>query len=87
MIAGSDELEISDEVRNVSDLLEQLTRRLGPDVRDYMFEKGSEELSPRLIVLVNGHSVRMLQGLKTSLAIRDTVTLDSVDIMEVVGGG
>jgi molybdopterin converting factor small subunit len=87
MAAGSDEIEVPDTVRNVGELLEQLTRRLGPDVRSYMFETGTKELSPRLIVLVNGHSVRMLEGLRTPLLGRNTVTIDSVDIMEVVGGG
>lgn len=85
--AGTDEIEVPDSVRNVSDLLEQLTRRLGPDVRNYMFETGTKELSPTLIVLVNGHSVRMLEGLRTPLLGRDTITIDSVEIMEIVGGG
>jgi len=60
---------------------------LGPNARDYIFEGHSSELSTRLIVLVNGHSIRMLEGLKTRLTETDTVTIDSVDIMEVVGGG
>ena len=85
--AGSDEIEVPDTVRNVGELLEQLTRRLGPDVGSYMFETRTRDLSPRLIVLVNGHSVRMLEGLRTPLLGRNTVTIDSVDIMEVVGGG
>jgi molybdopterin converting factor small subunit len=87
MIARSEEIEVPDNVKNVGDLLEQLTRRLGSDIRSYLFETGSDELSPRVIVLVNGHSIRMLDGLKTPLAGQDTITIDSVDIMEVVGGG
>lgn len=87
MAAGTDEIQVPDTVRNVGELLEQFTQRFGQDIRSYMFETGTRELSPRLIVLVNGHSVRMLAGLRTPLLGRDTITIDSVDIMEVVGGG
>jgi hypothetical protein len=44
-------------------------------------------LSPSLILLVNGHSVKMLEGLNTPLLEKDAITIDSVDIMEIVGGG
>lgn len=87
MAAGSDEIQLPGTVRNVGDLLEELTRRLGPEVRRYVFDRGTEELSPSLVVLVNGHSVRMLEGLNTPLLEKDDVTIDSVDIMEIVGGG
>jgi molybdopterin converting factor small subunit len=87
MAAGADEVEIPENVRNVGDLLEELTRRLGPEVRRYIFDLGTKELSPSLIVLVNGHSVKMLEGLNTPLFEKDAITIDSVDIMEIVGGG
>jgi len=87
MAAGSDEVEIPENVKNVGDLLEELARRLGPEVRKYVFDPGTKELSPSLILLVNGHSVRMLDGLNTPLLEKDSVTIDSVDIMEIVGGG
>ena len=44
-------------------------------------------MSPSLILLVNGHSVKMLEGLNTPLLEKDAITIDSVDIMEIVGGG
>jgi len=87
MAAGSDEVEISEKVRNVGDLLEELTERLGPEARGYIFDPGTKELSPSLIVLVNGHSVKMLEGLNTPLLEKDAIMIDSVDIMEIVGGG
>lgn len=87
MAAGSDEIEVPETVRNVGDLLDELTRRLPPETRRYMFDPGTRELSPSLILLVNGHSIRMLEGLNTPLLEKDTVTIDSVDIMEIVGGG
>jgi len=38
-------------------------------------------------MLVNGHSVKMLEGLRTPLLEHDMVTIDSVDVLEIVGGG
>ena len=87
MAAGSDEIELPETVRNVGDLLEELIQRAGPEARQYVFDPGTKELSPSLIMLVNGHSIRMLEGLNTPLLEEDAVTIDSVDIMEIVGGG
>lgn len=87
MAAGSEDIELPETVRNVGDLVEELTRRLGPDARRLVFDPGTRELSPSVIILVNGHSVKMLEGLNTRLLEKDAVTIDSVDIMEIVGGG
>jgi molybdopterin converting factor small subunit len=84
--AGSDQIELPETVKNVGDLLEELVRRVGPEARQYIFGPGTE-LSPSLLMLVNGHSIKMLEGLNTPLLEKDTVTIDSVDIMEIVGGG
>ena len=85
--AESEEIELPETVRNVGDLLEELIRRAGPEARQYVFDPGTKELSPSLIMLVNGHSIRMLEGLNTPLLEKDAVTIDSVDIMDIVGGG
>jgi len=87
MAAGLDQIELAENVKKVGDVLEELIRRVGPEVGQYIFDPGTKELSPGLIVLVNGHSIRMLEGLNTQLLEKDTVIIDSVDIMEVVGGG
>jgi len=87
MAAASDQIEISETVRNVRDLLDELTRKLGSDVRRYIYDPGTNELSPSLVMLVNGHSIKMLEGLNTPLLEKDTVTVDTVDILEIVGGG
>jgi len=87
MAAGSDQIELPESVKNVGDVLDELVQRVGPTVRQYIFDPGTKELSPSLIMLVNGHSIRMLEGLNTPLLEKDVVTVDSVDIMEIVGGG
>lgn len=74
-------------MHDVGQLLQALIRKLGPEVARYIFHPGTRELSPRLIMLVNGHSIRMLEGLNTPLLEKDTITIDGVDIMEIVGGG
>jgi len=87
MAAGTDQIELPETVKNVGDLLEALIQRTGPQARQYVYDPGTRELSPSLIMLVNGHSIKMLEGLDTPLLDKDTVTVDSVDIMEIVGGG
>ncbi len=87
MVAESDRIDLTETVRNVGDLLDALIRRIGEEAEKYIFDPGSRELSPSLILLVNGHSIRMLDGLNTQLTEKDDVTIDSVDIMEIVGGG
>ena len=85
--AGSDQIELPETVKNVGDVLDEVIRRVGPEVRQYIFDLGTKELSPSLIMLVNGHSIRMLEGLNTPLVEKDLVTIDTVDVMEIVGGG
>jgi molybdopterin converting factor small subunit len=85
--AGSDEIEVAETVKTVGDLLDELTRRIGPDFSRYIFDSGTKEMSANLIMLVNGHSVKMLEGLRTPLLEHDMVTIDSVDVLEIVGGG
>jgi len=87
MAAGADQIELPETVKNVGDVLDEIVRRVGPEARQYIFDPRTKELSPSLIMLVNGHSIRMLEGLNTPLLEKDTVTIDSVDILEIVGGG
>lgn len=85
--AGLEEIEIPSTANTVGELLEELVRKLNPDVSRYMFDPRTSEMSPALVLLVNGHSVKMLEGLRTRLVERDSVTIDSVDVIEMVGGG
>ena len=85
--AGTDEVELPEGVSNVGDLLSEMTTRFGPEIRQYVFDPGTENLSPSLVVLVNGHSIKMLKGTNTPLMEKDEISIDSVDITEIVGGG
>ena len=87
MAAQSDYIELPDTVKNVGDVLRELIRGMGSEVSQFIFNPGTKELSPSLIMLVNGHSIRLLEGPNTPLLEKDVVTIDSVDIMEIVGGG
>jgi len=48
LATGTDQVELPGEVGNVSELLSEMTKRFGPEIRQYMFDPGTENLSPTL---------------------------------------
>ena len=84
---GLEEIDIPDKIGTVGELLQELDRKLGSESSRYIFDPATNQLRPTLVILVNGHSVKMLQGLNTALNEHDTVIVDSIDIVETVGGG
>ncbi|MBI5543016.1 MAG: MoaD family protein [Deltaproteobacteria bacterium] len=62
------------------ELLEGLGAQHGAGFRERVFS--GQELSPTIIILVNGHHVAHLQGLQTKLGPEDTVA-----IFPMVAGG
>jgi molybdopterin converting factor small subunit len=85
--ARLDEIEVPKTTSNVGELLDELVRKLGPDFQRYLYIPGTKELSPNLLILINGHSVRLLAGLKTSILENIAVSIESVDLRETIGGG
>ncbi len=85
--AGVSELEIDPPPKTVRELLNVLNQKLGPKFADLVKEQDSPTVRSQLIILVNGHSVKLLKGLDTPLAEGDLVTGDIITIMETVGGG
>lgn len=85
--AGLEELEVDKPVRTFRDLLEELTLILGENFGRHLFDPRKSSVASGVILLVNGHSIKMLEGLETQLVDKDTVTIDTVDILEIVGGG
>jgi len=85
--AGVEEIEINQSVQTFRELLNVLTQMLGKGFGSHLFERDTSNVGSNIILLVNGHSIKMLEGLETPLVDKDTVTIDSVDILEIVGGG
>jgi molybdopterin converting factor small subunit len=85
--ADVDQIEVPAENQSIRDLLQLLSTRFGLEMRRLMFVHETEDLSPNMVVIVNEHSIKMMNGLNTLLSESDTVLIDSIDIMELVGGG
>lgn len=59
----------------LSELLNKLISAHGPVFEGQVFERFSRKVRDGYIVMVNGISIRQLQGLETELRDEDTVTL------------
>ncbi len=89
-IVGKEEIVIDKEVRTVRDLLEELLRQLGERVRkEFEVEKPEDLLQPRsrLIVLIDGFSIKLRGGLDVSLSEVKEVDVENIEVMEWFGGG
>lgn len=59
-----------------------------PDLKSAFFDDNDGyKLNPRLVILVDGHSIKLLNGLRTKLSTKDSVTFDRIDFISPVGGG
>ncbi|HVP22648.1 MAG TPA: MoaD/ThiS family protein [Conexivisphaerales archaeon] len=81
------EIVIEEDVRTVEDLVDILNARSGNKLSEFFFDPGTREIRPSFVMLVNGHSIRLLQGLKTKLYGNSDIVIDNIDIMETEGGG
>ena len=79
-LAGERSREVDDGLADVAALLEVLSVRYGTAFRAAVFDH--EELSPLMILLVNGRNVRLTGGLATPLAAHDEVS-----VFPMVAGG
>lgn len=86
-VAGQREMELDPPPCTVGDLVRELSRRFGRRFSQLIFKQDSSSLQDNVVILVNGHSIRMLQGMETPIAVGDRVSADTLDILEVVGGG
>lgn len=84
-IAGASQV-IIENAKDVRSLLNELVEKFGHEFESRLFEEGSR-LRSSVVILVNGHSIRLGQGLDTPLSAGDILTADSVAIFETVGGG
>jgi len=59
-----------------------------PDLKTLLFDDNNgHKLKSRLVILVDGHSIKLLNGLRTKLSTKDSVTFDRIDFISPVGGG
>lgn len=79
-LTGERSLVLDDSPGDVAGLLELLSLRYGGAFREAVFE--GEELSPFLILFVNGHNVRITGGLTTPLSAHDDIA-----VFPMVAGG
>ncbi len=82
--AGTDKIEIRERVGTVDDLIKTLIN-MKPELSHILRE--DLIMNNAVLILVNGHSVRMMEGMKTKLLSGDVVTIDRIDILQTVGGG
>jgi len=79
-ITRENRIRMEDPPATMGELLEQLCARYGRTFRDAVFE--GEELSPFVILLVNGRNVLHTGGLDTPLS-----STDVVSVFPMVAGG
>jgi molybdopterin synthase sulfur carrier subunit len=73
--AAGKEQEKVEGVTDVGSLLEELVSRFGEKMLVQLYEPGTKKLRGIVHVLVNGRSIDLLEGLKTSLKYGDVVAI------------
>lgn len=79
---GEKQTVLNTPVTDLGDLLRQLSSRYGSQFRNAVLDETQADLSPLIIILVNGRHVKHLDGIHTKLSAEDTVS-----IFPVVAGG
>ncbi|HIE23812.1 MAG TPA: hypothetical protein EYP68_06250 [Candidatus Korarchaeota archaeon] len=82
--AGAKEIPIDEPIETVRDLIELLLRKR-PNLSSFLSEENVR--SGRLIILVNGHSIKMIDGMETRLLSGDVISIERIEILQTVGGG
>ncbi|BAJ50386.1 molybdopterin converting factor, small subunit [Candidatus Caldarchaeum subterraneum] len=85
--AGGETIRLEESPRTVRELLDLLAAKLGKSFEELVYDPRQKTLKRAIVLLVNGHSIKMLKGLDTPLHPDDNVSIDTVEVIEVVGGG
>lgn len=83
--AGTDEIILNQVPKNVGELIESISKIFGEEFRKAVYREG--RLRDNLMILVNGHSIKLLKGVETPLTENDNVSIDVIDLVEIIGGG
>ncbi len=88
-IVGREELVINKEVVTVRELLQELINLLGGRAREVGLTKPEDIVEPRtrVMLIINGFSVKMLGDLDKTLTELDVASVDHIDVIEEMGGG
>ncbi len=88
-LIGHDYIEVEGDVIKVRDVVNALIKALGPKASELGLREPEDIVRPRVrvVLLINGFSVKMLGGLDVSLGQGDKVYAESIDVLEIQGGG
>ena len=78
---SEEELEVGD-VSTLTDLVRRIAEKYGEEASSYLYVDETGNIDPTMQFLVNGVSIRSLQGFKTRLADGDVVA-----VVPPIGGG
>lgn len=78
---SEEELEIGDG-STLTDLIRRITEKYGEEASSYLYVDETGDIDPTMQFLLNGVSIRSLQGFKTELADGDVVA-----VVPPIGGG
>lgn len=84
-IAHRDEIILEHTPKTVGELLENISKIIGEDFKNAVYQGG--RLKENIVILVNGHSIKLLKGLETPLTENADVSIDVIDLLEIIGGG
>jgi len=88
-LIGQEYIVVEGDVVRVRDVINALIDALGPRANEFGLKEPEDIIKPRVrvVLLVNGFSVKMLGSLGAPLVHGDNVYVESVDVLEVQGGG
>jgi len=88
-LIGREHIEVEGDVVKIRDVVNALIKALGPKASELGLKEPEDIVRPRVrvVLLVNGFSVKMLGGLDVPLGHGDSVYVESVDVLEIQGGG
>lgn len=87
-LVGKDEIEIEKESMTVRELINEIIKALGDKAKG-LIERPEDIVEPRtrVVLVINGFSVKMLGDLDKRISEIDQAVVDHIDVMDFMGGG